>query len=270
MSSSKNPRHNSAARSSRSWDPVADWYVRWTGKRGGKHHRRTAIPAVLDLLALRPGERVLDLGCGPGALSKHVADAGALYTGVDASPRLLRFARRHHGDHGVFLLGDATLLDKVPALQPSSFDAAVFLLSIQDIDPLDAAITSAAWALDAGGRVVVLMTHPCFRVPRASNWGWDRDHREAYRRVDAYLSEQAIPMRAFGKSRGHPAGRGHTTSYHRPLSAYVRALAEGGFAVDRVEELPTFERPEPGPRQAAEARAWAEIPLFLALRAVRR
>src|SRR5690606_9169514 len=68
MSRSKNPRSASSARSSRSWDPVADWYVRWTGKRGGKHHRRTAIPAVLDLLDLQPGERVLDLGCSPGAL----------------------------------------------------------------------------------------------------------------------------------------------------------------------------------------------------------
>lgn len=265
MSRSKNPRP-----SSRSWDPVADWYLRWTGKRGGKHHRRTAIPAVLDLLAPKPGEAVLDLGCGPGALAPHVARAGALYTGIDASARLLRFARRHHGDHGIFLLGDATRLDEVPALQPSAFDAAVFLLSIQDIDPLDAAVASAAWALDVGSRVVVLMTHPCFRVPRASNWGWDRGHRQSYRRVDAYLSEQAVPMRAFGKGRDHPKGRGHTTSYHRPLSAYVRVFAEGGFAIDRVEELPTFEQPEPGPRQAAEARAWGEIPLFLALRAVRR
>lgn len=199
-----------------------------------------------------------------------MSEAGALYTGVAASERLLRFARRHHGGHGVFLLGDATRLDEINVLQPSAFDAAVFLLSIQDIAPLGAAVASAAWALDAGGRVVVLMTHPCFRVPRASNWGWDRDRGRSYRRVEAYLSEQAVPMRAFGRSREHPAGRGHTTSYHRPLSAYVRAFATEGFAVDRFEELPTSERPAPGPRQGAEARSWAEIPLFLALRAVRR
>lgn len=249
---------------SRSWDPVADWYIGWTGKRGGKYHRHLAIPAVMDLLAPQPGEAVLDFGCGPGALAKHVAGTGALYTGVDASPRLLRFARRHHGDYGVFLLGDVTRLDTVNALQPSAFDAAVFLLSIQDIDPLEDAVASAAWALDAGGRVVVLMTHPCFRVPRESGWGWDPDRRLRYRRVESYLSPQAVPMRAYEK------GRGHTQSYHRPLSVYTRALAAGGFVIDRIEELPTFERPPTGPKQAAEARAWEEIPLFMAIRAVRR
>ncbi len=253
-----------SSRRSRSWDPVADWYIGWTGKRGGRHHRHLAIPTVMDLLALKPGEHVLDLGCGPGALAPHVARAGALYTGVDASPRLLRFARRHHGEHGVFLLGDVTRLADVPALQPSTFDAAVFLLSLQDIDPLGEALASAAWALDAGGRLALLMTHPCFRVPRESNWGWDAGRRLRYRRVDAYLSPRVVPMRAYGD------GRGHTRSYHRPLSAYVEALAAAGFAIDRLDELPTFEQPPEGPRQQAEARALGEIPLFLAVRAVRR
>ncbi|HIG73689.1 MAG TPA: methyltransferase domain-containing protein [Bacteroidetes bacterium] len=252
---------------SRSWDPVADWYIGWNGKRGDRH---TAIPAVMHLLALQPGERVLDLGCGPGPLARHVAGAGALYTGLDASPRLLRFARRHHGDHGVFLHGDATRLPDVRALQPSHFDAVVFLLSIQDVDLLEAAVRSAAWALDSGGRLVVLMTHPCFRVRRASNWGWDPGRRRQYRRVDAYLSPRSVPMRAYGAPQAHPKGRGHSVSYHRPLPAYAHALAAGGFAIDRMEELPTFERPEPGPRQKAEARAWEEIPLFLAIRAVWR
>ena len=249
---------------SRSWDPVADWYIGWTGKRGGKHHRHLAIPAVMNLLAPQPGEAILDLGCGPGALAKHVAAAGALYTGIDASPRLLHFARRHHGEHGVFLLGDVTRLADVNALQPSAFDAAVFLLSIQDINPLEEALASAAWALDAGSRIVILMTHPCFRVPRESNWEWDHARRLQYRRVDAYLSPRVAPMRAYG------SGRDHTRSYHRPLSVYARALATSGFAIDRIDELPTFEQPPAGPRQRAEVRANEEIPLFMAIRAVRR
>lgn len=249
---------------SRSWDPVADWYIGWTGKRGSRHHRHTAIPAVLNLLAPQPGERILDLGCGPGALAKYIAETGALYTGIDASPRLLRFARQHHGDYGIFLMGDVTRLANVSALQPSSFDAAVFLLSIQDIDPLEDALSSAAWALDAGSRIVILMTHPCFRVPRESGWGWDPERRLQYRRVDSYLSQQAVPMRTYEK------GRGHTLSYHRPLSEYVRCLAAAGFVIDRIEELTTPEEPLTGPRQHAEIRAAGEIPLFMAIRAVRR
>src|SRR5699024_1391672 len=57
--------------SSRSWDPVADWYTGWVGPDGSEHHRRLAIPAVIELLGPEAGERVLDIGCGPGVLAPH-------------------------------------------------------------------------------------------------------------------------------------------------------------------------------------------------------
>ena len=260
------PRKNQAQPAgSDSWNPVADWYAGWVGAEGSEHHRRLAIPALLDLLRPARGEDVLDLGCGPGVLAPHVAAAGARYTGVDASRRLLGFARRHHGRHGRFLEGDATALQEMPELAAGTFDAAVFLLSIQDIDPLDGALASAAWALRTGGRMVLLMTHPCFRVPRQSGWGWDHGRRLRYRRVDRYLTPLAVPMKGYGAGR-----RGFTRSYHRPLGAYVNGLAANGLLVDGVHELPTYRKPEPGPQAKAEGAANREIPLFLGLRAIKR
>ncbi|MGH2587574.1 MAG: class I SAM-dependent methyltransferase, partial [Dehalococcoidia bacterium] len=153
-----------------SWDPIADWYVGWVGEGGSKHHRNVAIPALLDLLRPQPGEAILDIGCGPGVLAPFVAQAGARYTGVDASEKLVRYAREHHGGQGRFLVADARRLAGTPDLQAGSFNAAVFLLSIHDMDPLEPVLESAAWALRGGGRVVLLMTHPCFRVPRQSGW----------------------------------------------------------------------------------------------------
>ena len=41
------------------------------------------------------------------------------------------------------------------------------------VDPLEPALASAAWALRPGGRLALLLTHPCFRIPRQSGWGWD-------------------------------------------------------------------------------------------------
>jgi SAM-dependent methyltransferase len=257
------PRKNQPRAAGRGWDPVADWYTGWVGAEGSEHHRALAIPVLLDLLHPAPGEQVLDLGCGPGVLAPHVAAAGARYTGVDASPRLIRFARRHHGAHGRFFVGDATRLSESPGLAAGSFDAAVFLLSIQDIDPLDDALACAAWALRPGGRVVVLMMHPCFRIPRQSGWGWDEGRRLRFRRVDRYLAPLAVPMK------GYAGGRGATRSYHRPLSAYVNGLAANGLFVDRIREVPTHRTPAPGPHARAERIAGEEIPLFLGLRAVK-
>src|SRR5688500_9850173 len=104
------PRTRHARPSSRSWDPVAAWYAGWVGANGSDHHRTLAIPALLDLLGPRRGEHILDLGCGPGVLAPHLARAHARYTGIDASPKLIAFARRHHAANGRFVLGDVTKL----------------------------------------------------------------------------------------------------------------------------------------------------------------
>ena len=63
------PRKNHPRAPSRSWDPVADWYTGWVGVEGSEHHRRLAIPALMELLAPAPGERILDVGCGPMVLT---------------------------------------------------------------------------------------------------------------------------------------------------------------------------------------------------------
>ena len=243
-------KHRSRS-SSRSWDPVAAWYAGWVGADGSDHHRRLAIPTILDLLAIQRGDHVIDLGCGPGVLAPPVAQAGARYTGVDTSPKLLAFARRHHGRIARFIEADATALISDARFAPASVDVVSFLLSIQDIAPLDGALRSAAWVLRSGGRIAILMTHPCFRVPRQSGWGWDASRRLQFRRVDRYLTKLDVPMKPYGGGRS-----GSTRSYHRPLAEYINGLAAHGLLVDRIDEIPGLTD--------------REIPLFLGLRAVKR
>lgn len=244
------------------WNPVASWYDGWMGAKGGDYHRQVAIPAVLELARIQPGERVLDIGAGQGVLAPHVVGAGGHYTGVDVSERLLELARRRHGSLGRFLLGDARKLSALPALRPGDFDVAIFLLSIQDMQPLDAVLKSAAWALKPGGRLVIFMTHPCFRVPRQSGWDWDGQRKLRYRRIDRYLTPLSVPMKAYPG-----AARGTTTSFHRPLEQYVNGLAACGLLVDWMQEIPTHKNRAHGASAKAENRADQEIPLFLALRA---
>jgi len=62
--------------------------------------------SLLELLAARPGERILDLGCGTGHLTAKIAEAGALVLGIDNSPAMIEQARQHY-PHLSFELGDA-------------------------------------------------------------------------------------------------------------------------------------------------------------------
>jgi ubiquinone/menaquinone biosynthesis C-methylase UbiE len=248
-----------------SWEQVATWYDGWVGDRGSAYHRELAIPAVLDLLQPGHGETILDVGGGQGVLAPYLVDAGARVTVVDASARLIAAAKRRHGRlrDARFLVGDARRLRSVAGLEPASHDAATFLLSIQDMDPLDEVVASVEWALRPSARIVALMTHPAFRQPRHSGWGVDEGRKLTYRRIDAYLGEMAVPMKSLG-------GGSPTRSFHRPISAYVNALGAAGFATDAMLEIPDL-APDRRPGRVArgDARASAEIPIFLALRAAR-
>jgi SAM-dependent methyltransferase len=265
--SSRPPRRRSGGSppAETSWERVATWYDGWVGDHGSAYHQQLAIPAVLDLLQPQPGEEILDVGGGQGVLAPYLVDEGARVTVVDASAKLIAAAtRRHRGLRGArFLVGDARRLPAVADLEPASFDAAVFLLSIQDMDQLGEVVRGVDWALRDASRVVLLMTHPAFRQPRHSGWGFDEGRKLTYRRIDAYLGEMAVPMKSLGD--GPP-----TRSFHRPISAYVNALADAGFATDAMLELPDLP-PERRPGKAArgDARASAEIPIFLGMRAVR-
>ncbi|MBI5358690.1 methyltransferase domain-containing protein [Candidatus Amesbacteria bacterium] len=238
------------------WDPVADWYDGWVGDKGSIHHTKLAIPAVLELLAIKPNEKVLDIGCGQGVLAQYIVSAQGLYTGVDVSEQLIKIAKNRKINNANFLVGDARKLNM------SGFDAAVMLLSIQDMDPLDQVIESLTKCLTKGARLVIFMNHPAFRIPRQSGWGWDEGRKLQYRRIDRYLTPLAVPMKAYSSQKS-----GVTISYHRPLQEYVNSLNNFGFVIDRMLEIPTYKTSQPGPNARAENLSFREIPQFLALRA---
>lgn len=250
---------------STSWDPLAQWYNGWVGENGSEHHRRLAVPAVLDLLAPQRGDRIVDVGCGQGVIAPAIHEAGADYIGVDASPRLIDLAQKIHGDAGRFLVGDARNLQGLKELRDSRFDGAVFLLSLQDMDPLGAVIASAASILKEWGRLILLLTHPAFRIPRQSGWGWDEGRKLVFRRVDRYLTPLPVPLKALpGKD-----SRATTRSFHRPLQEYVNALGENSIWTDRVVEIPGYKLDTGHHARRADELARTEIPLFLGLRAIK-
>ena len=235
------------------WDDVASWYDGWVGKHGSDHHQKLAIPSLLDCLTLYPDKTLLDIGCGSGVLAPHIAKTGTRYTGIDISPKLIKTAKRYHGQYGKFQVGDARKLGRY--FEPKQFDYCTFLLSIQDINPLLTTLQQASTVLKENGTLALLLVHPCFRIPRQSGWGYEQTRKLQYRRIDRYLTPLKIPMKQHK--------RGTTISFHRPLSAYINTLAQSGLMIDKLEEITTYQTG----KNKAENRANEEIPLFMAIRA---
>lgn len=212
----------------------------------------------MALAEIRRGESVVDVGCGQGVMAHSVVKAGGRYLGVDASATMIRLARERRQGEGEFELGDARDLVGTTSLEEGRVDVAMFVLSLQDMDPLPEVIASTARVLAPGGRVVIFMVHPAFRAPRGSGWGYDERRKLVYRRVERYLTPAAVPMKEYAEVTQAP--RGATISFHRPLQTYVAALAASGLMIDALVELPD-------PVSHADKTGSPEIPLFLALRA---
>ncbi|MDB5294522.1 MAG: methyltransferase protein, partial [Phycisphaerales bacterium] len=247
------------------WAAVADWYDKLVGDEGSEYHQKVIFPGVLRLLAPKPGDPILDVACGQGALARLLAAKGAVVTGVDAAEPLVRAAVARGPADASYHVGDARKLDEVPGVAAGTFAAAACVLAIQNINPIGPVFAGVAAALRPMGRLVLVMMHPCFRGPKETSWGWDEQTGSQYRRVDRYLMPRKEPIIT------HPGSDplGYTWTFHKPIEQYVKALRGAGLLVDAIEEWASHKVSQPGPRATVENLAREEIPMFMAIRAVK-
>lgn len=251
------------------WGEVAGWYDQLVGDTGSEFHRQVILPGTLRLLNAQPGQRVLDLACGQGVLCRLLASKGAEALGIDAAPELIRAAKEYNSllspDSSIrptYQVGDARETAFLPA---DHFDSAACILAIQNMHPIGPVFTGVARVLKPGGHFVLVMMHPAFRGPKETSWGWDEQTKVQYRRVDRYLLPRKTPIVTHP---GSAPGK-YTWSFHKPIESYVKSLRNAALLIDAIEEWPSHKTSTSGPKAAAENAAREEIPMFMAMRAVK-
>ena len=167
---------------------------------------------VREALGAAPGERVLDVGCGPGfyvaELLEQVGATGSV-VGVDASPQTLALARRRtQGQDNVALhQADATALPVADA----SFDRALSVQVLEYVSDPAAALAELHRALRPGGRLVVWDVD-------WSTVSWHSADPDRMRRVlavwDGHLADPCLPRTLAARLRsagfGDIRAEGHT------------------------------------------------------------
>lgn len=117
---------------------------------------------ALEMLGIAPGDRVLDVGCGPGNFSRDFARAAGdgLVVGVDASATMLATAvSRGGGDNLAYVRGDASDLP----FDDGAFDAVCCFAALYLIEEPLRAVDEIVRVLAPGGRVALLAS--CNRGP---------------------------------------------------------------------------------------------------------
>lgn len=101
-------------------------YDAWYDAPRGRWIGETEFSLLRRHLDLRPGQQVLDVGCGTGWFTHHLAQAGLRMTGLDVDERMLEVARQRTPQGINWLQGDATRLP----FADHSFDQVVALTSL--------------------------------------------------------------------------------------------------------------------------------------------
>ena len=118
-----------------------------------------ALDDLLDRLDLKPGDTLLDLGCGAGGIAEYISDwTGARVTGIDISTSAIEVAQARTAakrDRLDFVIGDLNALD----LKPNSFDAAIAVDALYWVADLDRTLDDILASLRPGGKLAVHTLH---------------------------------------------------------------------------------------------------------------
>ncbi|HXZ29695.1 MAG TPA: class I SAM-dependent methyltransferase [Dehalococcoidia bacterium] len=224
------------------WDRLAEW---WDNKIGDGNEFQDYLiePTTERMLALKPGEQVLDIACGAGRFARRMARMGAVVTAIDQAERFLDRARERtveNTDRIQYLKLDATDPAAILSLGKGRFDAAVCTMALMDMPSITPLISSLPTLLKPQGRFVFSVTHPVF------NSGTARSIAEQYVQDGEIVVKSGITITDYAepysyKGFGIPGQPEPQYYFHRPIDMLFNTCFKYGFVLDDIEE-PVFPR----------------------------
>lgn len=201
------------------WEENAEFWDDYMGDESNFFHRDLVRPYVDELLDVDDDDYILDIACGNGNYSAHLAEQGASVLAFDYSETMIDLAMERREDvldlvEFVHCDGnDPEELEQLRRDEP--FTKAVCNMALMDMSKLSPLFHGVYELLDQEGIFVFAMHHPCFTFENQD-----------------YLSNAIYRGEAID---GQPVLQNY---YHRTLSQILQLAFEVGFVLDGFHEVP--------------------------------
>lgn len=238
-----------------SWDENAQFWVQIIRENRDRYRTELTNRSVQDAVGQADGLRILDAGCGEGYLSRLFAERGATITGIDASAELVEAAKGHKLTTELPVSFDIGSVDSLP-YDADAFDLVICNHVINDLQEPARAIAEFARVLRPGGRVIIMMLHPCFYNKHA-----ERGDAKNNLIASTYFKQRPVSQHFEVDGLTSPVA---SIAWLRPLEYYTKSLAQAGFVITGLTE------PHPSEQMIADDDWWRTSftrPLFLLITA---
>jgi SAM-dependent methyltransferase len=215
------------------------------------------------LLAIAPGEEVLEIACGNGQFARRLAGLGARVLATDFSPGMLAHARARSQEFEgrvEYRHLDATDRPALLDLGSHRFAAVACTMALMDMAEIAPLASVLGRLLAKDGRFVFSVTHPCFNGTGIRRVVEEEDAEGTLvEKAGVYVYRYATPTTIKGLAMiGQPSPQYY---FDRPLGELLRPFFDAGMVMDALEE-PRFP-PELPPNRAMSWIAFPEIPSVL-------
>jgi 2-polyprenyl-3-methyl-5-hydroxy-6-metoxy-1,4-benzoquinol methylase len=234
----------------------AEFWVKIIREKLDRYRIELTDEVVLRAIGPCDDLKVLDAGCGEGYLSRELTRRGAKVTGLDQSVELIAAGKAEAARLQLSIKHYVAEIETIPE-NDNTFDVVVCNHIMTDLSDPSPALKEIGRITKSGGKLVILMLHPCFYT------GNSDEHSYAGMSASAYFITRVVAQQFKVAGINSP---GEVKNTFRPLEQYTAAVFEAGFILTGLSE------PHPTTEQSHDP--WWQNnfnrPLFLLLQGERR
>jgi ubiquinone/menaquinone biosynthesis C-methylase UbiE len=247
------------------WGGVASWYDATINSKSSTQ-KDIILPALMSFMPLShmEGREVLDLGCGTGFfMGEYIKGNPKKMHGIDVDNELLAIA--HDDLYKQNKLTNINLIkenaEKLISFKDDSIDLVFSIEAVVNMPDLSKVASEVSRVLKPGGKFVMLVNHPSFRVPQSADWHYDEAKKKQGRVVYKYKTAHSIKI---DMNPGSSTNKQYTYTFHRSIEDYINTFMRAGMLTRRIKEVCSNKKSEKtAKRKGEEDKAREEIPMFM-------